>query len=157
MTETAAADAGTAQDTAAPGGTAEQTTSHAPAEDAADETGLRANLACSFCMKKAADVGKLVAGPGVFICDECIGLCSQIIAENPPRDDHHGVEAWERGLSDEEVLAHLPSIAALSAQVEQQLTGWVRMARKRGLTWTRIGEALGMTRQSAWERFSGEE
>ena len=44
-----------------------------------------------------------------------------------------------------------------AAQVEQQLTGWVRQARSRGITWTRIGESLGMTRQSAWERFSGEE
>jgi ATP-dependent Clp protease ATP-binding subunit ClpX len=33
----------------------------------------------------------------------------------------------------------------------------VRMLRERGVTWARIGEALGMTRQSAWERFSGEE
>jgi ATP-dependent Clp protease ATP-binding subunit ClpX len=31
------------------------------------------------------------------------------------------------------------------------------MARSRGITWTRIGAALGMTRQSAWERFSGED
>jgi hypothetical protein len=41
--------------------------------------------------------------------------------------------------------------------VEQHLTGWVRRARALGATWARIGEALGMTRQSAWERFSGEE
>lgn len=33
----------------------------------------------------------------------------------------------------------------------------VAKARTRGITWTRIGAALGMTRQSAWERFSGEE
>ena len=45
----------------------------------------------------------------------------------------------------------------LSAQVEQNLTGWVRRARALGVTWARIGAALGMTRQSAWERFSGEE
>jgi hypothetical protein len=33
----------------------------------------------------------------------------------------------------------------------------VHRARALGATWARIGEALGMTRQSAWERFSGEE
>jgi hypothetical protein len=33
----------------------------------------------------------------------------------------------------------------------------VRRARALGATWARIGDALGMTRQSAWERFSGEE
>jgi hypothetical protein len=55
------------------------------------------------------------------------------------------------------VLAHLPKVAAAGAQVDQQLTGWVRKARSRGITWTRIGSSLGMTRQSAWERFSGED
>ena len=68
-----------------------------------------------------------------------------------------GWPAWERDLTDEELLAHLPRVAAPAEQVEQQLTGWVRKARSRGLTWTRIGEALGMTRQSAGERFSGED
>jgi ATP-dependent Clp protease ATP-binding subunit ClpX len=65
--------------------------------------------------------------------------------------------AWERDMSDEDLLKHLPRVAAAGAQVEQQLTRWVRMARSRGITWARIGAALGMTRQSAWERFSGEE
>jgi ATP-dependent Clp protease ATP-binding subunit ClpX len=60
-------------------------------------------------------------------------------------------------MSDEDLLKHLPRVAAAGAQVEQQLTRWVRMARSGGITWTRIGAALGMTRQSAWERFSGED
>lgn len=120
-------------------------------------TGLNAGLYCSFCMKKPADVARLVAGPGVFICNECVGLCAEIIRTTPHAADEPAIEAWERRLSDEELLAHLPRVATASAQVEQQLTGWVRQARSRGLTWTRIGEALGMTRQSAWERFSGED
>jgi ClpX C4-type zinc finger len=122
---------------------------------------LRAGLACSFCMKLPADVAKLVAGPGVFICNECVDLCNLIIAQapesNPGADTDAKVEAWHKRLSDEDLLGHLPKVAAASAQVEQQLTGWVRQARDRGITWTRIGEALGMTRQSAWERFSGED
>jgi isopropylmalate/homocitrate/citramalate synthase len=40
--------------------------------------------------------------------------------------------------------------------VEENLVEWVRKARALGATWARIGETLGMTRQSAWERFSGE-
>jgi hypothetical protein len=40
-----------------------------------------ANLTCSFCGKGQREVKKLIAGPSVFICDECIGLCSDIIAE----------------------------------------------------------------------------
>ena len=40
------------------------------------------NLSCSFCGKSQRDVKKLIAGPKVFICDECIGLCNDIIAED---------------------------------------------------------------------------
>ena len=36
---------------------------------------------CSFCSKDQEHVKKLVAGPDVYICDECVSLCSQVIAE----------------------------------------------------------------------------
>ena len=39
------------------------------------------NLQCSFCGKGQRDVRKLIAGPTVYICDECIALCNDIIAE----------------------------------------------------------------------------
>jgi hypothetical protein len=38
------------------------------------------NLQCSFCGKHQREVKKLIAGPTVYICDECIGLCNDIIA-----------------------------------------------------------------------------
>ncbi|RYD60762.1 MAG: ATP-dependent Clp protease ATP-binding subunit ClpX [Verrucomicrobiaceae bacterium] len=44
---------------------------------------LDANLCCSFCTKPATEVKKLVAGPSVFICDECIDLCHGILHETP--------------------------------------------------------------------------
>jgi hypothetical protein len=136
--------------------------SEAPAQEAAPESEavseLQASVACSFCLKLPGDVQKMVAGPGVFICNECVDLCVEIIATSVKEDRRSGgVGAWEQRLSDEELLAHLPKVAALSNQVERNLTGWVRSARSRGITWTRIGEALGMTRQSAWERFAGED
>jgi ATP-dependent Clp protease ATP-binding subunit ClpX len=40
-----------------------------------------ANLSCSFCGKSQREVRKLIAGPTVYICDECIELCNDIIAE----------------------------------------------------------------------------
>ncbi|MCT6925483.1 ATP-dependent protease ATP-binding subunit ClpX [Metasolibacillus sp.] len=43
-----------------------------------DENG---NLKCSFCGKTQEQVRRLVAGPGVYICDECIELCSEIVVE----------------------------------------------------------------------------
>ncbi len=39
-------------------------------------------LSCSFCGKSQEEVKKLVAGPGVYICDECIDLCNEIVAED---------------------------------------------------------------------------
>ncbi len=45
------------------------------------------NLSCSFCGKSQKEVKKLIAGPTVYICDECIALCNDIIAEEVERDD----------------------------------------------------------------------
>jgi ATP-dependent protease Clp ATPase subunit len=39
------------------------------------------SLRCSFCGKAKSEVGRLIAGPGVYICNECVGLCSEIIEE----------------------------------------------------------------------------
>jgi ATP-dependent Clp protease ATP-binding subunit ClpX len=39
------------------------------------------NLVCSFCAKTQEEVRKLVAGPGVYICDECVDLCNDILTE----------------------------------------------------------------------------
>ena len=43
-------------------------------------------LCCSFCGKSQKEVKKLIAGPTVYICDECIGLCNDIIAEEIDRE-----------------------------------------------------------------------
>jgi len=111
--------------------------------------------ACSFCLKPSTEVRRLVAGPGVFICDGCVALCVQLV-DGPPNPAPH-LAAWEHAVTVDEALASLPRIAAAGAQAERHLAGWVQRARALGATWARIGEALGMTRQSAWERFSGEE
>ena len=111
---------------------------------------------CSFCRKPNTSVDKLVAGPGVFICNECIDLASQIIAETPV-SPQSGVAPWERPATLDEVLANLRPVAAAEAHAEENLRAWITKARSLGATWAQIGAALGMTRQSAWERFSGEE
>ncbi len=48
------------------------------------------NLSCSFCGKNQREVRKLIAGPTVYICDECIELCNDIIAEESVRTRHGG-------------------------------------------------------------------
>ena len=47
----------------------------------AKKGGSNDNLFCSFCGKKQTEVAKLIAGPAVYICDECIRLCGEIIDE----------------------------------------------------------------------------
>jgi len=45
------------------------------------------NLSCSFCGKNQKEVKKLIAGPTVYICDECIGLCNDIIDEEIEKEE----------------------------------------------------------------------
>src|SRR5260370_34998729 len=110
---------------------------------------------CSFCLKPNTSVKRLVAGPGVFICNECVELCNQLVAGEGSRVPT--VAPWEHATSADEVLAHLPLVAAAGAQVDRNLAGGGGTARSLGRTWARIREALGMTRQSAWDRFSAQE
>ena len=53
-------------------------------------------LYCSFCGKSQHEVRKLIAGPSVYICDECVDLCNDIIRE----------EIKEYAKSDEDVLMY---------------------------------------------------
>ncbi len=46
-------------------------------------------LCCSFCGKSQKEVRKLIAGPTVYICDECIELCNDIIADEYDREDYY--------------------------------------------------------------------
>ena len=48
------------------------------------------NLTCSFCGKSQEEVKKLIAGPAVYICDECIELCNDIIAEEMKMEETLG-------------------------------------------------------------------
>ncbi|MFJ7586704.1 ClpX C4-type zinc finger protein [Streptomyces sp. NPDC097617] len=111
---------------------------------------------CSFCGKPSAEAGRLIAGPGVYICDECVALSTSIIDGSLGGPVGPRAPIWE-SMADEEVLGHIPRVAVHIDQAEADLRSWVQELRRRGVTWTRIGEALGITRQSAWERFSGEE
>jgi len=63
-------------------------------------------LKCSFCGKSQNDVRKLIAGPTVYICDECIELCNDIIAEE-----------WEEERSRE--IRSLPKPAEIKAILDQ--------------------------------------
>jgi hypothetical protein len=110
------------------------------------------HVVCSFCGKSRHDVAKLIAGPGVYICNECVGLCDQILDDSL----HPEFTDWSQS-GDDELLAKMVAIHESHAQVDRAVSEMVKRLRERGVSWGRIGEALDMTRQSAWERFSGEE
>jgi ATP-dependent Clp protease ATP-binding subunit ClpX len=69
------------------------------------------NLQCSFCGKSQKEVKKLIAGPTVYICDECIALCNDIIAEEVDRD-----ESFPQG-------APLPKPAEIKAVLDEYVIG----------------------------------
>jgi hypothetical protein len=115
-----------------------------------------ARIWCSFCGKSNTEVDKLVAGPGVQICNECVALADAIIDEYRDKPTEVRLPMWE-SLSDKQMLDHIPRMAVVARQVETDLRAWVQELRRRGVTWSKIGETLGITRQSAWERFSGEQ
>src|SRR6201990_2966844 len=79
-------------------------------------------LLCSFCGKSQRQGKKLIAGPGVYICDECIDLCNEIIDEEltaPPSFDIENLpkprEIWE--VLNEYVVGQEPAKRALSVAV----------------------------------------
>jgi ATP-dependent Clp protease ATP-binding subunit ClpX len=67
-------------------------------------------LKCSFCGKSQKQVKKLIAGPGVYICDECIELCNEIIEE-------------ELGDSSVPVLSELPKPREIFAFLDEYVVG----------------------------------
>jgi hypothetical protein len=52
-------------------------------------------LTCSFCCKNSHQVKKLIAGPNVYICDECVGLCNAILADGAEEP-----QSWKPSLPD---------------------------------------------------------
>ena len=62
---------------------------------------------CSFCGKDQEDVGKLIAGPDVFICDECIELCNEIVHDKDGSELDEAVEESKVSLKPKEINAHL--------------------------------------------------
>jgi ATP-dependent Clp protease ATP-binding subunit ClpX len=107
---------------------------------------------CSFCLKSQHEVAKLVAGPGnVSICDGCVGLCNEWIAgRSPDVSAYQGRET----LPTERLLAQLPAIDSHYRGQGAQLEWVVDLLRDRKVSWAKIGDALGVSRQAAWERFS---
>ena len=51
-------------------------------------------LYCSFCGKSQHEVRKLIAGPSVYVCDECVELCNDIIREEMEEESTTAITRW---------------------------------------------------------------
>jgi hypothetical protein len=116
--------------------------------------GVNPTLYCSFCGKTQHDVAKLIAGPSVFICDECVGLCNNILGQ-PAEDSASAVRLEDvAAMPTDKLLRWLKIQGVIFDNARAALQEAVDTLRQREVSWAMIGEALGISRQAAWDRFS---
>lgn len=72
------------------------------------------NICCSFCSKPQELAGRLIAGPGVFICDECINLCKSILDDEKIHDTDD---------SSKDAVLNLPKPQEIKSQLDQYVVG----------------------------------
>jgi len=112
----------------------------------------RSEKICSFCGEPGGPEVKLAGGLGAMICDGCVehfhdnNMHPEVIAEmsRPP---------WE-SMAVTELLSTLSLIMRSAEQNNDFAEEWVQMLREKRASWTEIGQALGVARQSAWEKYA---
>jgi len=108
---------------------------------------------CSFCGKSQEEVRTLVAGPGVFICDECVHLCQTIVA-NRAGDSEESRALLPGNATTEKLLQTLAGYNGAFVWVDAAMQDVVDILREREVSWATIGQALAVSRQAAWKRFA---
>jgi len=112
----------------------------------------RGTLFCSFCLKSDREVERLIGGPGVYICGRCVDVCIKIL--KPWRGKSVPEFAGWDSYTDSQLLQSLSPTEITLEAVRRNLQAKIDILRKRGVSWETIGNALGISRQAAWERFS---
>jgi hypothetical protein len=106
---------------------------------------------CSFCGKPDTTVERLVAGPGVYICNECVELSAAIVEDaarsTSEESSRRRSQYYDR--STEDILAMLPALVRSADRVERELAGWIHRLRERGADWQTIAGAAGMSVDAA--------
>jgi ATP-dependent Clp protease ATP-binding subunit ClpX len=115
---------------------------------------------CSFCGKSQHEVKKLIAGPAVFICNDCVGLCDKILAAETEADAKTAAPEAKPDFATpdtyptDRLLALLASAETAFERVGEQVQHYVDTLRDREVSWADIGKTLGVSRQAAWRRFA---
>jgi hypothetical protein len=82
----------------------------------------RRDARCSFCGKRQDQVRKLVAGPGVYICDHCIKLCNEVLDADPHAGGSKGDPPGVRASA---------TTAVVTARSSSKARGWTRLLKWR--------------------------
>ena len=108
---------------------------------------------CSFCGRRGSEDTRFAGGLGALMCTDCLQSFAAAFAD--PLNEDVRIIGWsDEELTDADMLARLPLIAATAGQVDRYLRAWVARIRERHISYAEIGKALGVSRQAAWERFS---
>jgi hypothetical protein len=111
-------------------------------------------LYCSFCRRCAHEVGQLIAGPAVFICDACVERCACALVGCTENAEKPAARLeWPDDVPTENLLGLLRGQEATLKDVRERVQCTVDLLRKREVSWEKIGKALGCSRHAAWERF----
>jgi ATP-dependent protease Clp ATPase subunit len=97
------------------------------------------------------EVKTLVAGPGAFICDECVQLCQPFIAKKVTTQMIP--ELLPDNAPTEKLLKTLAGYNGAFERVDAGMQDIVDILREREVSWETIGQALAVSRQAAWKRF----
>ena len=110
---------------------------------------------CSFCGKPNTEVEQLVAGPGVFICNQCVELALVVVedaASATPEEATRRRAAYQDP-STEDLLTMLPALVKSADRVEAELATSVNHLRARGAGWQTIADAAGLSAEATRRRF----
>lgn len=111
---------------------------------------LHKKLCCSFCGKSEREVAKLAAGPGgIRICDGCVEACRLFMSGDGALPRVFKPANWPT----ERLLQVLGQLNATAEAHRAHLADVADTLRAREISWARIAEILGVSRQTAWERF----
>jgi ATP-dependent protease Clp ATPase subunit len=108
---------------------------------------------CTFCAKAQTEVKTLVAGPGVFICDECVHLCRQVVEKKRKPTTREMPSLLPDNAPTETLLKALAGYNGVFERIDAAMQDVVDILRERDVSWATIGQALAVSRQAAWKRF----